>query len=224
MLFTARLKNCVRCNIYCLFEHKSQPEKHTSLQLYKYMGVIWENEFNKDELPIIIPIVIYHGSRKWKISQSFINLFSAPPKNLTSYIPDFSYLLYDLNKEQPKGDEKLKLFITVLQLSYKRDIINYAESFLKLAKHINDIFFMTTLLYLLKVNDRLNVDILIEIDKKLKTNKVEMIMSVADRLIKKRHTARRITRFNKNSTQSVNERYEHRRSDGADGTIERRST
>src|SRR5690606_38836088 len=54
--------------IYFLFEHKSYPDKGVAFQLLKYMVGIWEVKTTKEnkELPIVIPLVIYHGKDNWR--------------------------------------------------------------------------------------------------------------------------------------------------------------
>jgi predicted transposase/invertase (TIGR01784 family) len=184
MLFTVNLQNDHQCWIYCLFEHKSQAEKYVGLQLLKCSIKIWERHRDEQEkLQVVIPIVIYHGKQEWEISQSFIDLFHKPTKDLEQHVPNYKYLLYDLNKEEVRGDEKLKLFTQALKIAYKRDIMNYAEDLLRLAQYVSDAFFITTLLYLINVNNELDIEKLVEVDKKLKTEKGGVIMTTAERLI-----------------------------------------
>ena len=64
--------------IYALIEHKSYSEKHIGLQLIEYMLQCWKvKKREKQPLPIILPIIIYHGQEKWKGGQSFADAF--PP-------------------------------------------------------------------------------------------------------------------------------------------------
>ncbi len=52
--------------ISLLFEHKSQAEKFPHFQLLGYMLRIWELQIKQQkELTPIIPIVFYHGKKKW---------------------------------------------------------------------------------------------------------------------------------------------------------------
>lgn len=56
--------------LYFLFEHKSYPSKNISFQLLNYMIEIWKSRIDNEvesELPIIIPLVIYHGKENWNI-------------------------------------------------------------------------------------------------------------------------------------------------------------
>lgn len=57
-----------------LIEHKSYSDKKVSLQLLKYMTKIWElhlkqNNFGK--LPVILPLLIHHGGKRYNIDVKF---------------------------------------------------------------------------------------------------------------------------------------------------------
>ncbi|ABI67501.1 Rpn family recombination-promoting nuclease/putative transposase [Syntrophomonas wolfei] len=63
LLFKANINNR-EGYIYFLFEHKSYTRKDIAFQLLRYMMEIWETKSKKekaDELPVIIPLVVYHG-------------------------------------------------------------------------------------------------------------------------------------------------------------------
>jgi len=47
-------------------------------------------------LPIIIPILIYHGKNKWNISTKLSDYIEEIPKPIKKYIPDYEYEIYDL--------------------------------------------------------------------------------------------------------------------------------
>ncbi len=57
-------------HLYLLFEHKSSPDHWIALQLLRYMVRIWEQSRKQQpkakKLPIIIPLVLYHGRNTWK--------------------------------------------------------------------------------------------------------------------------------------------------------------
>jgi predicted transposase/invertase (TIGR01784 family) len=96
--------------IYILFEHKSYRDKLAPLQLLEYMLKIWRlfhKQNSTERLPIIIPLVLYHGlSGRAQTSTRFASLLNGPTDALAAYIPDFNYVLYDLTQfsdEQIKG-------------------------------------------------------------------------------------------------------------------------
>ena len=88
--------------LYMLFEHKSYPDRLTVLQLLEYMVKIWRLHLNQNPmgegLPIIIPLVVYHGSEVWRYGTKLSGLLSGPVESLADYIPDFQFLLYDLTR------------------------------------------------------------------------------------------------------------------------------
>jgi len=94
--------------IYLLFEHKSYPEKLIHLQLSEYMLKIWRLHLKQHKtkyIPVIVPAVLYHGKRKWNAKIKFSGMFSGPVKELSEYIPDFEYVLYDLSRY---SDDEIK--------------------------------------------------------------------------------------------------------------------
>lgn len=75
-----------RAYISFLLEHKSYPDRMVIFQVLKYIITIWEEKIKTEkkdkkaaaktlqtseiELPIIIPLVVYHGKTEWKIKKS----------------------------------------------------------------------------------------------------------------------------------------------------------
>jgi len=87
--------------VYLLFEHKSYPDRLIHLQLLEYMLKIWRlalKQTTETSLPVIIPMVLYHGQRKWPYGTEFSSLFSKHSEKLAAYIPDFGFILRDLTQ------------------------------------------------------------------------------------------------------------------------------
>lgn len=91
--------------VYILFEHKSFPARFIHLQLLDYMLKIWRLFLKQKKrggiprtLPIIIPVVLFHGQDQWTVPIIFSELFSGPTEQLLRYIPNFGYLLHDLTQ------------------------------------------------------------------------------------------------------------------------------
>lgn len=53
--------------VYFLVEHQSTIDPQMPLRLYEYIGEIMRKEENKGIYPIVVPIVIYTGFKKWKV-------------------------------------------------------------------------------------------------------------------------------------------------------------
>ena len=57
------------------------------------MVKIWDlylKQNHSSTLPVIIPLVIYNGQRKWTIKTNYSDHFGETEKELDIYIPDFN--------------------------------------------------------------------------------------------------------------------------------------
>lgn len=91
--------------IYLLLEHKSHPDTWVALQLLRYQVRIWELHRKQkpgEPLPPIVPLVLYHGRRRWGTPDNFSALFGALDEALEPYVPTFSYELCDLALPEPE--------------------------------------------------------------------------------------------------------------------------
>ena len=111
--------------LYLLFEHKSYKDRLIYIQVLEYMIKIWrlhEKQTKTRLLPIVIPLVFYHGETQWEIDPRFSSIFSGPVDALSEYLPDFRFILYDLTEV---SDERIKGTIVneaaLLLLKYSRD-------------------------------------------------------------------------------------------------------
>ena len=96
LLFQVQLATGKEVYLYFLFEHKSYPDPWVAWQLLRYMVRIWEAKWREERrLAPIVPVVVYHGERRWHTPTDFAALFDAP-QEVRAYVPDFRYLLYDL--------------------------------------------------------------------------------------------------------------------------------
>ncbi|WP_245833185.1 Rpn family recombination-promoting nuclease/putative transposase [Oceanobacillus timonensis] len=112
--------------VYFLFEHKSYHDSYTALQLLRYMVEIWETKRdNKEEnkLPIIFPIVLYHGQTNWYAGTYFHQLlegYKDLPEELQKYVPDYAFFLYDVSDYEDE-DMQLNVFLRIILMVF-RDI------------------------------------------------------------------------------------------------------
>jgi hypothetical protein len=98
--------------VYILVEHKSYPDNRVALQLMHYMAGLWR-QWNQLPLPVIHPVVLYHGTRRWTAPTQLIDLHrfrpgrhhSPEPEDTafnTEYPANLRYHLLDLNAIAPK--------------------------------------------------------------------------------------------------------------------------
>jgi len=145
LLYEINLKSSrKRALIYLLFEHKCWEEWFICLQLLKYMVRIWELFLKQNKkvkyLPVIIPLVIYHGKPRWSLSKRFISLFEEPT-DLEQYIPDFRFNLYDISHmpdEEIQGTPLLRIFLTTFKYIYSPELRNKLWEIFKLFLELSD--------------------------------------------------------------------------------------
>lgn len=120
-----------------LFEHKSKQAKYPHIQLLRYMLEIWERAVKeKKRLPLIIPIIVYHGKKRWNL-KPFESYFEGWSETLRPYLPAFDYLLTDLSglsDEEIINIEARFLINTFLSLKHQGE-----KDYLR--KHIATVFY-----------------------------------------------------------------------------------
>ena len=179
--------------LYFLFEHKSYPYQKITLQLLKYMVKIWELKLKQKEdqkLPLIIPMVIYHGQRKWNIGLKLSDMIEDIPDGLEIYLPDYKYLLYDLSHyshQDIRGEGELRVFLEILSSFFRDDFEErFKEALLvleKLRKQEKGIeYFETVIRYIINAKEGIGVNDLKEMVKNISTERGEEVMTIADQL------------------------------------------
>lgn len=102
--------------VYFLFEHQSSPDAFMILRLLGYMVRVWKRFQREkpecDRLPVIIPMVLFHGPRGWQGPLAFQSLVDVPAASFAPYTPEFRCRLYDLSpfgKDQLEGNAVVRI-------------------------------------------------------------------------------------------------------------------
>lgn len=186
--------------LYFLFEHKSYPSRDIAFQLLRYVVEIWNTKVeNTTQLPIIIPLVIYHGKDGWNIKPTLGDMvlgYSELPQDIQALVPDYRYLLYDLSRftdGEIKGAARNKIAMTIMRDMPKEDIGAILKFVLRAAIHLLELedkqtgmeYLETVFRYLLSARADLTKDDFIELVKKIETIYPEgsdRIMTLAEKL------------------------------------------
>lgn len=90
---------------YLLFEHQSTSDDRMAFRLLRYLVRIWERWLAEHpraaSLPVILPVVLYHGAARWSAPVAFDELFELPSAVRAAAAPHlvrFTYLLDDLSE------------------------------------------------------------------------------------------------------------------------------
>ena len=86
-----------KAKLVLLFDHKSFVPTFPHIQLLSYITGIWNRQMKQSIGPqLIIPIMLYHGRRKWEKRpiESYLGLHKGEGR---PYVPEFEYILIDLS-------------------------------------------------------------------------------------------------------------------------------
>jgi predicted transposase/invertase (TIGR01784 family) len=126
LLYQVAAKTGENVLVYVLLEHKSFPEKRVAFQLLRYILRIWEQQKSSAKLPNIVPLVLYHGKRKWNINREFAPLVEFGKDAVyAKSTPNFEYFLCDLSKfdeRELKGEIALRITLLLLKNIFSPDL------------------------------------------------------------------------------------------------------
>ncbi len=188
--------------LYFLFEHKSYPSQDIAFQLLRYMVEIWDAKIKKEntnKLPVIIPLVVYHGKEGWNIKTTLGEMISGYedlPQDARGFIPDYKYLLYDLSgytDEEIKGEAQLRIILTMLRDIYAKDGKMLMESIFRAVEYLQRIedkqsgieYFETLIRYVFSAGRNLTRSDVDEIIERIETTYPEgseLVMTIAEML------------------------------------------
>ncbi len=187
ILFRVNTKNEGISYIYILLEHKSYPERSTSLQILNYMVRIWrkhEKENKTNMLPHIIPILFYHGKKPWPWEPAIGSQF-VPVPELERYIPHFVFDLHDLSivpDDQIKGTVLAKVIQGILKYIHKpKELVPRLDLFLRLLHQDTGTQYIETVLKYLVMSAKDIEDELIRIADKAIPGGGEIVGTLAER-------------------------------------------
>lgn len=93
---------------------------------------IWEHHqdhYDEEKLPLVIPLLIYHGGKRYNIDKRFSSRFNIQA-NTEKFIPDFEYLLFDFSKytdQQIIGSILLQITLKILYSAFVK--YNFGQQF-----------------------------------------------------------------------------------------------
>ncbi len=137
LIFRVRLKGGDAVYVYILLEHKSAPEKWVALQLLGYIVDLWQDlkEAGAEKLPLVIPVVFYHGQRRWNVGINFRDLVAgAEREEWRGFVPDFAYHLCDLSRysdEEIAGTPGLQVGLVLLKYVFSGELDERLERILE---------------------------------------------------------------------------------------------
>ena len=193
LVYDCRYSGRTSIKIAILLEHKSTVPDYPHLQILQYFLGIWQTNIKqKQALVPVLPLVVYHGKKKWEYRQ-FEDYFIGVDEQLAKYLPKFEYLLADLSDYSDEDISKLFDQVSVqIGLRVMKNIFNKRQIMAKLFEIFQPITFLlksdegkefleTTLFYLYGTTD-IDKDELIKILKNISEEGGKIAMTTATKL------------------------------------------
>ncbi len=133
IILSVKTKNNQKAFVYTLIEAQVNPDYWIAFRLWKYILLLCERHIkNKEKLPLICPLVFYHGSKKYDAPMNLWELFSDPEeaKNLLSN----DYQLVDLQSmpdDEINYDKHLSIILYMMKHAHQRDKLKLIEDIFK---------------------------------------------------------------------------------------------
>jgi len=193
MLYKVRLADAPGY-VYILFEHKSYEEKLIHLQLLEYMLKIWQLALKQDKktaLPVVIPLVLYHGRFPWAGETRLSSLLTGPSDVLADYIPDFRFVLYDLARfsdEEIKGAVLARVVMLIFKHIFDPDVAEKLPGIFSLMRELMEKetglqYIEAVMRYLFHTIDDMSADqIKAIVEQSLTAKEGDFIMTLAEKL------------------------------------------
>jgi predicted transposase/invertase (TIGR01784 family) len=116
LVFDVKLASGADAYVVVLFEHKSEPDPWTAFQVLRYIvSVNDQRKRNGQPLCCVIPMVLYHGAKRWTVARSMAELVESPDA-LARYIPQFTMPLLDLSQLSDVELREESLFLAYMSL------------------------------------------------------------------------------------------------------------
>lgn len=178
-------------NFCLLFEHKSQPDEHVSVQVGLYIFLLMQDMVKQKgrKLEPVMPLLFYNGEKEWQ-PKTVRQLFQGFPhfEKLKSHLPDFEFLFEDAHRLPPGELLKLELsyFRTALMsmaLKHRVDLIfQYFEVIFEGTSDKDER--LATITYILGVAERHADEVMEALDQKESGTKSK-VMSTLEQLLEK---------------------------------------
>jgi predicted transposase/invertase (TIGR01784 family) len=115
-----------------LLEFQSKVDPRMALRMMVYVGLLYQKLIRQglirrgDKLPLVLPVVLYNGKRRWDAARDVLDLIVAAPDGLERYQPRLEYFLLDegrLTDSDPGSWQNLSAALFQLERSHGEEEI-----------------------------------------------------------------------------------------------------
>lgn len=174
--------------VYALIEHQSSPDKHMAFRLLRYAIAAMQRhlEAGHDQLPLVIPILFYHGRvTPYPYSMSWLEAFSEPILARQLYAGHFPLVDVTVISDDDIMQHRRMAILELLQKHVRqRDLADLLEQLvtLLLAGYTTDDQLASLMNYVLQVGDTAIPEAFIRELARRAPQHEEVLMTIAQKL------------------------------------------
>jgi len=178
-------------------EHKSYIESKVIFQLLRYITNIWEEKYDPKtkKVPIIIPMVIYHGREVWNVETNLSNMVQGIEDlsdELKTYLLTYRYEICDFSikgKKRIIGLTATKVALEAMRAGTAMTEKEFKERLAIVFAYINQLpeeqvqdWFEGCMIYLLNVREDITIEDILKVQKEIMPGRGEIVMTIAEKL------------------------------------------
>jgi predicted transposase/invertase (TIGR01784 family) len=202
LLFSVTWRGGGDALVYLLFEHQSTPDRRMAFRMLRYLVRVWDGWLadrpRAQRLPVIVPVVLYHGARHWSVPVRLDALFDLPEHvraALAPHLVQFSYLIDDLSAV-PDGELRARAMTALGRLvavcfkfaRTRPDLLDILAGWADVVREVagapNGLEALELVMrYILEVSDHVDLDELKALVERIAPDAKDTIMTAGQRLI-----------------------------------------
>lgn len=177
--------------IYALIEHQSSPDRHMGFRLMRYAIAAMQRHLDadNDKLPLVIPILFYHGQvTPYPYPMNWLQEFSEPELARQLYSNDFPLVDVTVISDDEMMTHRRMAILELLQKHVRqRDLAELLEQLvtLLLAGYTNNEQLTSLMNYMLQVGDTAAPENFIRELARRSPQHEEVLMTIAQKLEQK---------------------------------------
>jgi predicted transposase/invertase (TIGR01784 family) len=123
--------------VYLLCEHQSTVDALMAFRIWQYIIAIWADHLKQTtdskKLPLVIPLVFYHGQQPYTATRDIQDLIQAPAELIQQVLfQPFSLVdTHDLSDETLRSQRKAGILAFFFKHIFDRDVRSYLEPILE---------------------------------------------------------------------------------------------
>lgn len=190
VLYKVKIKEC-DSYIYLLVEHQSTPDRFMAFRLLRYVCRIMGHHIKNlknDSLPVVVPLVFYHGRQFYPYGTDIFELFGAS-RELAKSVLLQPFHLIDVNNlsDEVLTERVWSGVLTFIQKHiFERDILRYYEEIVPLLKKLMtegaDDYIISIIQYVMNAGSIGDVQQFVRLASTLSPTFGDEVMTLAERL------------------------------------------